>query len=224
MHAARFASPFVVSLAVISACTDDVSTPLAASWLEWADSVTVGVPFGVRVSGLMSETLTSLRIRVSVARDTITILPYSVERPCRHTCPDVLRGFDTLVWVPAIASTTPRTVVIRATSPLEPLETPWPLRTFGTITVSVDTPVVPHMRSVGMASGSGDTAGCYLVRPLSAAPVYVSADQPPAWAPGFVGFVYGRTDPVLRSACRDDAYVIQVDSILRVATPRPSQN
>jgi len=76
------------------------------------------------------------------------------------------------------------------------------------------------MRSVGMASGSGDTAGCYLVRPLSAAPVYVSADQPPAWAPGFVGFVFGRTDPVLRSACRDDAFVIQVDSIIYMTTPR----
>jgi len=220
MQAARFASPLVVSLAVISACSDDVSTPLAASWLEWADSVTAGVSFGVRVSGLMSETPTSLRIHVNVDRDTITIEPYSVERPCRHTCPDVLRGFDTLVWVPVIAATTPRTVVIRATSPLEPLQTPWPLRTFGTITVSVDTPVVPHMRSVGMASGSGDTAGCYLVRPLSAAPVYVSADQPPAWAPGFVGFVFGRTDPVFRSACRDDAFVIQVDSIIYMTTPR----
>jgi len=224
MHSARFHSVLVVSLAVISACSEDVSTPLAAAWLEWSDSVSAGVPFGVRVSGLFSENPASLRIRVTVARDTVAIQPYSVEPPCRQNCPDVLRGFDTLVWVPAIAGTAPRTVVIRATSPLDPLETPWPLRTFGTITVAVDTPVAPQMRSVGMASGSGDTAGCYLVRPLSAAPVYVSADQPPAWAPGFVGFAYGRTDPVLRSVCRDDAYVIQVDSILRVATPRPSQN
>ena len=128
MHSARFHSVLVVSLAVISACSEDVSTPLAAAWLEWSDSVSAGVPFGVRVSGLFSENPASLRIRVTVARDTVAIQPYSVEPPCRQNCSDVLRGFDTLVWVPAIAGTAPRTVVIRATSPLDPLETPWPLR------------------------------------------------------------------------------------------------
>ena len=76
MHSARFHSVLVVSLAVISACSEDVSTPLAASWLEWSDSVTAGAPFGVRVSGLISENPASLRIRVTVARDTVAIQPY----------------------------------------------------------------------------------------------------------------------------------------------------
>lgn len=71
------------------------------------------------------------------------------------------------------------------------------------------------MRSVGVGSGFQDPAGCFMVIPASFSHVYVSADQSPTWAPEFRGFVYGRIDPVLRSTCLDDAYVIQVDSIIR---------
>ena len=216
MNAARFASPLVVSLAVISACSNDVSTPLAASWLEWADSATAGVPFGVRVSGFGTENRASLRIHVTVVRDTITIWPYSLEARCRGVCLGVLRPYDTLVWVPAIAAAPTRNLVIRAPSHLHTLDAPWPVMTFGTITISADTPVTPHLRSVGIAVGSSDAAGCFLVTTITASlPIYVSADQPPAWAPGFHGFAYGRTDPVLRSTCRDGASVIQVDSIIQ---------
>ena len=219
MCAIRFASLLSVALPAMSACGDDI-TPLTATWLEWSDSVTAGVPFGVVVSALTSQNPASIRIRVDVARDTITIAPYSVEPPCRGICPATLWGYDTLVWVPAIAATTTRTLVIRAPNGLDAVDPPWPLRTFGTITVAVDTPVAPHMRSVGLAVGNQQSAGCYLVRPLSIYHIYVSADTNPAWAPHFQGFVYGRTDPVLRSACLDDAFVIRVDSIISMATPR----
>ena len=213
MRATPFAPILLICLAGMSAC-GDTSTPLAVTWLEWSDSVTAGVPFRVRTSGLMTDHPTSLRIYVTVARDTITIMPFSAEPPCRGVCAGAPGPYDTLVRIPAIRTTTSRTVVVRAPSDLHRLDPPFPPRTFGTITVSVAAPVAPHMRSVGMASGAG-AAGCYYVRPLSSAPLYVSADQSPAWAPGFIGFVYGRTDPVLRSACRDGAYVIQLDSIIQ---------
>lgn len=215
MRAARFASLLAVSLAVLPACDDDSAlTAVSASWLEWSDSVAAGVPFGVRLRGL-NAFASSLRIQVRVAGDTITIAPYSIARDCQFACnPTAVPWYDTLVWVPAITATTARTVVIRAPSAWHAIEPPWPLRTFGTITVSVDTPVAPHMRSVGVGSGFQDPSGCFMLIPASLFRVYVSADQTPTWAPEFTGFVYGRIDPVLRSTCLDDAYVIQVDSII----------
>ena len=88
------------------------------------------------------------------------------------------------------------------------------LRTFGALIVSPDTVVQPLMRSVGVGSGMQDALGCYVISHIPLRRL-VSADQSPAWAPGFTGFVYGRIDPVLRSTCLDDAYVIQVDSIIQ---------
>ena len=215
MRAARFASLLVVSLAVLPACSDDVSTPVTVSWLEWADSVAGGVPFSVRVRG-MGATTADLRITVHVRGDTVTIEPYSVaSSSCGGTCtPPPLLEYDMLLGVPAIQTATPRTVTIRATSGWPALQQPWPLRTFGTVTVSPTVPVQPLTRSVGVASGFQDSFGCFLVLPGSFGP-YISADQHPAWAPGFNGFVYGRVDPELASTCLDDAPVIQVDSIVQ---------
>jgi hypothetical protein len=70
------------------------------------------------------------------------------------------------------------------------------------------------MRAVGVARGFQAPSGCFLVDPATLFHRYVSADQAPPWAPEFRGFMYGRIDPVLRSTCLDDAYVIQVDSII----------
>jgi hypothetical protein len=220
MRATRFASLLSVSLAVFPACDDIVLTPITPDWLEWSDSAVAGAPFGIHVRGINDAYPSNLRIEVHVAGDTVTIVPYMViarEHPFGRNV-GVLRPlpwYDTLVWVPAFSAATARTVVIRAPSGWHAGVPPWPVRTFGTITVSVDTPVAPHMRSVGVGSGFQDSFGCYLVNPASIRQRYVSADQPPAWAPGFSGLVYGRIDPVLRSTCLDDAYVIQVDSIIQ---------
>jgi hypothetical protein len=212
MRAARFASVLLVSLAVIPACSDDVSTPLAVSWLEWSDSVTAGVRFGVRVYGEMGGNRASLRIRIRVDRDTVTIQPYSVEPPCSGTCLDVLFGYDTLVWVPAIAATVPRSVTILAPNSWQPVAGPQHLYTFGTLTVSPDTVVQPLMHSAGVGSGFQDALGCSFITHAPQQRL-VSADQSPAWAPGFTGFIYGRVDPVAGSPCVLDAPVILVDSI-----------
>lgn len=214
MRAARFASLLAVPLAVLPACQDDSAvTPLSASWLEWSDSVVAAAPFGVRVRGI-GAALSDVRVTLHVRGDTVTIEPYSVALPCGVSCPPVaFPWFDTLVWVSGIEATSPRTVTIRATSQWPALETPWPLRTFGAVTVSPTAPVQPRMRSVGVGSGFQDSFGCFLVIPGPLSRAYISADQTPAWAPGFTGFVYGRVDPVLRSTCLDDAPVIQVDSI-----------
>jgi hypothetical protein len=214
MRAVRFASLLAVSLAVLPACDDsNAVTPLSVQWLEWSDSVVAGAPFGVRVRG-MGAAPSDVRITLHVRGDTVTIEPYSVALPCRVTCPPVaFLGFDTLVWVPAITATSPRTVTIRATSRWPALEQPWPLRTFGTVSVSPTAPAQLLMRSVGVASGFQDSFGCFIVIPGPPSRVYISADQAPAWAPGFTGFAYGRVDPVLQSTCLDDAPVIRVDSI-----------
>lgn len=198
-------------LSVFAACDDDSRiTPLAASWLEWADSVTAGVSFGVRVYGLMDAESRDLRVRITTSGDTLTIEPYSVATLVR----DQVFPYDTLVWVPAIAAAAPRTVVLRAPSRWPASQSPWPLRTFGTLTVSPDTVIGSLTHSVGMGEGFRDSfSGCFLVVPSSPSRLYVSADQTPDWAPGFTGFVYGRIDPFLLSACLDDAPVIQVDSI-----------
>jgi len=211
---ARFASLLAVSLAVLPACDDsNAVTPLSVQWLEWSDSVVAGAPFGVRVRG-MGAAPSDVRITLHVRGDTVTIEPYSVALPCRVTCPAVaFLGFDTLVWVPAITATSSRNLTIRATSRWPALEPPWPLRTFGTVTVSPTAPAQLLMRSVGVASGFQDSFGCFIVIPGPPSRVYISADQAPAWAPGFTGFAYGRVDPVLQSTCLDDAPVIRVDSI-----------
>jgi|SRR5882762_6021818 len=215
MRAARFASLLVVSVAVLPACDDTTpAAPLSVAWLEWSDSVVADAPFGVRVRG-MGVLPADVRIRLRVRGDTVAIEPYSVGSVCQVSCPpNALLGYDTLVWVPAIQTVTPRTVTIRATSGWPALAQPWPLRTFGTVTVSPTPPVQPLMRSVGVASGFQDSFGCFIVIPGPPSRVYISADQAPAWAPGFTGFAYGRIDLVLRSVCLDDAYVIQVDSII----------
>jgi hypothetical protein len=205
-----FASLSVASLAVLPACGDDVHvTPLSASWLEWSDSVTAGTPFGVRVYGLMGHEPRDLRIRITTGGDTVTIEPYSVGTAVRAQ----IFGYDTLVWVPGIAATVPRTVVVRAPSRWPTSQPPWTVRTFGTLTVSPDTVIGSLMRSVGMGEGFQTSAGCFLVIPLEPSRVYISADQTPDWAPSFTGFVYGRIDTFLLSTCLDDAFVIQVDSV-----------
>jgi len=215
MRAARFASLLAVSLAVLPACDDSnaAATPLSVDWLEWSDSVVAGAPFGVRVRGMGAGT-SDVRVTLRVRGDTVAIEAYSVALPCRTTCPPIaLPAYDTLVWVSAIDAASPRTVTIRATSRWPALEQPWPLRTFGTVTVSPTVPVQPLQRSVGVASGFQDSFGCFIVIPGPPFRVYISADQAPAWAPGFTGFAYGRVDPVLQSTCLDDAPVIRVDSI-----------
>ena len=215
MRAARFASLLAVSLAVLPACQDDSAvTPLSASWLEWSDSVAAGAPFGVRVYGVTSGDQRYLRVRVQVANDTLTIEPFSVAPPCRDMCPLGLGLYDTLVWVPAITAASPRFIAVRATNHWQAAGPPWPLRTFGALIVSPTVPVQPLMRSVGVGSGFERSIGCFVVSPLEGARVYISKDQPPDWAPGFTGFLYGRVDPVLRSTCLDDAPVIRVDSIV----------
>ncbi|HEV8401324.1 MAG TPA: hypothetical protein VGQ18_15955 [Gemmatimonadales bacterium] len=210
MRTASFAPLLVVSLVVIPACSDDVSTPVVASWLEWSDSVTAGVPFGIRVYGEMGQSATSLRVRITVARDTITIQPYSVEPPCRDICALSIHAFDTLVWVPAISASVPRSVTVRTPSGWHQVDRV-PIRTFGALTVSPDTVVQPLTRSVGVGSGFQDGLGCSIIS--HGASRLVSANQSPPWAPGFYGFVYGRVDPVLGSPCALDAPVILVDSI-----------
>jgi len=212
MRVTRFAVLLAVSLAVLPGCSDDdLSTPLAVSWLEWADSVTAATPFGVRVYGLMDAESRDLRIRVTTSGDTVTIEPYSVSFVVR----DNIFPYDTLVWVPGIAATAPRTIVLRAPSRWPTSQPPWLLRTFGTLIVSPDTVVAPLTRSVGMGEGFQSSAGCFFIIPLEPSRVYISGDQAPSWAPSFTGFVYGRIDPVFRSVCLDDAYVIQVDSIIQ---------
>jgi hypothetical protein len=215
MRAARFASWLVTSLVVLPACDDSnaAATPVSVEWLEWSDSVVAGAPFGVRVRGAGVAT-SDVRVTLRVRGDTVAIELYSVAMPCRATCPPIaLPVYDTLVLVPAIDAASPRTVTIRAASRWPALEQPWPLRTFGTVTVSPTAPVQALMRSVGVASGFQDSFGCFIVMPGPPFGVYISADQAPTWAPGFTGFVYGRVDPALQSTCVNAAPVIQVDSI-----------
>lgn len=215
MRHLSFALVSAASLAALPACEDTQVVPMSARWLEWSDSAVAGAPFGVRIRGLDAFNK-DLRIVVRVAGDTVTIFPYSLVPDCRFHCvrnPGPVPWYDTLVWVPAFTAAAARTVTIRAPSAWQAAGPPWPLRTFGTMTVAVDTPVVPLMHSVGVGSGFKDSFGCFLVFPASLFQTYVSADQAPSWAPGFTGFVYGRIDPVLRSTCLDDAPVIQVDSI-----------
>ena len=215
MRAARIASVLLVPLAFVPACSNDVpSKPLAVSWLEWSDSVTVGIPFGVRVYGEITQGRDFLRINVRVHGDTATIQPYSVAPPPCTGCAVSFFSYDTLVWVPAIAATAPRSVAVRAPTDGSRLVNAWPARTFGSLIVSPDTVVQPLTRSVGEGSGFQDSFGCYVINRLFHTRL-VSADQSPSWAPGFTGFVYGRVDPVAGSPCVLDAPVILVDSIVQ---------
>ena len=212
MRAVRFAPLLFAGLAVLPACSDeknDISEPLTVSWLEWADSVTSGVRFGVRVYGVILRSRGYLRIVVQVNGDNVTIRPYSVGPPCNSACLAQYFVYDTLMWVPAIAAPSPRTVTLWAPSSDAAI-----VRRFGSTIVSPDTVVQPLTRSVGAGYGLRDSFGCYVIsRGLLLKSRLVSADQSPTWAPGFTGFVYGRVDPVLGSPCVLDAPVILVDSI-----------
>jgi hypothetical protein len=167
------------------------------------------VPFGVRVYGVVLRSRDYLRILVQVNGDNVTIRPYSVAPPCNGACVSQYFVYDTLMWVPAMAATSPRTVTLGAPSSNASI-----VRRFGSTTVSPDTVVQPLTRSVGAGSGLRDSFGCYVIsRGVLLKSRLVSADQAPTWAPGFTGFVYGRVDPVLGSPCVLDAPVILVDSI-----------
>lgn len=195
----------------LTGCDESHAVPLSAEWLEWADSVTAGAPFGIRVSGEIGYPPKYI-VRVSVVGDTVTIAPYATA-PCHDVCPAVLYTYDTLVWVPAIAATSPRTITVRAIHGVPEDAPELPLRIFGTVVVTPDTPVVGMMHAVGRASGFQDSFGCFLIIPGPPFRVYISKDQAPPWAPGFTGFAYGRVDLSLASTCRDAVPVIQIDSI-----------
>jgi len=167
------------------------------------------VPFGVRVYGVVLRSRDYLRIVVEVNGDNITIRPYSLAPPCNSACLSRFFVYDTLMWVPAIAATSARTVTLWAPSSDASI-----VRRFGSLTVSPDTVVQPLTRSVVSGNGLRDSLGCYVIsRGLLLQSRLVSADQSPTWAPGFTGFVYGRVDPVLGSPCALEAPVILVDSI-----------
>lgn len=211
MRRSRSAALFLTCFTLLAACDEDPQIwPLRVGWLEWPDTVVAATAFPLRVIGPTSSDPKNVRLVVRADTATVSVEAYSVAPPCTPGCPPGFFFFDTIVQVPAIPAAAPRTVALRArTQDILVQE-----RLFGTLTAAPGAAARPANRAAGQASGFQDSFGCFIVVAAPFTLLYVDADQSPAWAPGFTGFVHARFDPALASTCMViTAPVVIVDSI-----------
>lgn len=212
MRRSPFAALFLSCFTLLAACDEDPTIwPLRVVWLEWPDTVAAATAFPLRVVGPTSSDPKNVRLLVRADTASVSVEAYSVVPPCTPGCPPGFFFFDTTVQVPAIPAAAPRTILVRA----RPQDIPAPERVFGMLTVAPGAAARAANRAAGPASGFQDSFGCFIVMPAPLTVLYVEADQSPAWAPGFTGFVHARFDPALASSCTvlNTAPVVIVDSI-----------
>ncbi len=212
----------VLSLSALVACTgpntDTVS--LEVNWMEWPAEVVTAQPFSVRLvlPDPFCTTVVALRAPATVDNSAVTFEPFALVRadpqrvcafPQASTTVVVYApsAWDTTVQVAGLAAGYPRTYELRATASVAATAvaaTALPERTFGSVTVRLDSATATRTNAGGLAWIAPDSLGCTRVAPegLYPLPGYV-VENPDTSLVRFAfvrGYLYHPAAPVCGAA------------------------
>jgi len=215
----RPASLVLLFAVPVVACSepDTRVEPAQVSWMEWPAEVLAATPFTVRLVayGVYCVEVVRFVVTPTVDQSAVTFEPYFLTgqpRPCLAlTSQDdavaalIVRdpSFDTSAAVPGLAADYPRTYEMRAGASAyarTTLASGLPIRTFGDVTVRLDTVSTGRINAGGLAYAMRDSLGCVTLSPYSVRPAYV-IENPPAdtsshWAAFVRGYIYEPAAPV----------------------------
>jgi hypothetical protein len=179
-------------------------------WLEWPAEVKSATSFQARAILLPPACLPhQFRPGRSVEQSAITFEPYWLVEPVRSVCPPTgpdhallpdIR-LDTLLAVPGLAASSPRTVEMRAATSA-PISEPV-IRTFGDVTVRPADPDTSRRNAAGRVTLRVDEQGCARIQPggfFYPVPEYVLEDQADTAGIAFA-FVRGYLHDVATPVC-----------------------
>jgi hypothetical protein len=203
---------FVLLLVVpVAACSEPDTHVQAAqvSWMEWPAGVLAATPFTVRLSGYGASCVEVVKFVTTptVDQSAVTFEPYYLVTGRPGPCPldgtrldhavapslIVAPFFDTRADVPGLDAEYPRTYEIRAGTNVfaRPLTSVLAIRTFGDVTVRLDSVVASRLNAGGLATAVRDSLGCVTLHPFSVSPGYVIENPPADTAQYWFGFVRG---------------------------------
>ena len=177
-----------LSLSVLAACTGPNTTtvPLDVNWMEWPAQVVAAQPFSVRLLVPLQSFCTSvidLRVPATIDNSAVTFAPFELVRGEPVYCPVAASASvpvypfpaarDTTVQVSGLATSYLRTYELRAAAEVfasTPTASALPERTFGTVTVRLDSATATHANAGGRAQITRDALGCTRVVPLGLFP------------------------------------------------------
>ncbi len=214
----RLASFVLLLAAPVAACSSEPDTRIEAAqvtWMEWPAEVSAATPFTVRLVGYGVACVEVVKFvtKPSVDQSAVTFEPYFLltgqPQFCRldvpHQAIDLLVApfYDTPAAVPGLVAQFSRTYEIRAGTDAyarNALASPFPIRTFGEVTVRSAQVESGRVNGGGLAYATRDSLGCVTLSPYGIYPGYV-VENPPAdtaqyWS-GFVrGYMYEPATPV----------------------------
>lgn len=181
-----------LSLCALAACTgpNTDTVPLEVNWMEWPAQVVAAHPFSVRL--VLAEpfctTIVALRAPATVDNSAVTFAPFALVQPDpRKICavaasaslpvPDPFPGRDTTVQVAGLAASSARTYELRATASVAvpaAAASALPERTFGSVTVRIDSALATRANAGGLVWITRDSVGCTRATPQGLFPPPVS--------------------------------------------------
>jgi hypothetical protein len=167
-----------LALFALAACTGGPNTnavPLEVNWMEWPAQVVAAQSFSVRL--VLPEpfcaAVVALRAPATVDNSAVTFEPFALVRNdptlyCAYpqaspTVSYAPSGRDTTVLVAGLAATYPRTYELRATASVAVAAAPasaLPERTFGSVTVRLDSATATRANAGGLVFITRDSLGC----------------------------------------------------------------
>ena len=216
MRPAVFAS--IVFIASIVACSgpDQDVAPATIQWLEWPAEVLAATPFEARIV-LSPPACHPHTFRAGMTRDesAVTFAPYFLVKRKPLICPPTASAsdfapniaLDTLLTVPGLAASDPRTFEMRASASVEPPQPSAgagepPIRTFGDVIVQLAKPDTSRRNAAGRVMLQIDIEGCVRLVPVGAfnpALGVVLEDQADTVGLAFAfvrGYLHDATSPV----------------------------
>lgn len=209
---------FALLLSGLTACggtgPNTQTVPLDVNWMEWPAQVVAAQPFGVRL--LVPEPSCALVVALgapaTIDNSAVTFEPFALVRNEPVVCafaasassPVPFYGArDTTIQVEGLAATYPRTYELRAAAyafASAATASALPVRTFGTVTVRLDSAPATRANAGGRAQVTRDALGCVRVAPQGVFPTssYVVENPDSSLVSGaFVrGYLYDAAAPL----------------------------
>jgi hypothetical protein len=195
----------VLSLSAFAACTgpNANTVPLEVNWMEWPAQVVAAREFGVRLvlAQPFCTTVVARQARATVDNSAVTFEPFALVRNDPRTyCASPLASptvspvyaavWDTTVRIAGLAASYARTYELRATASVAApaaATSALPERTFGSVTVRLDSAPATRANAGGIVWIARDSLGCTRVTPQGLFPPQVS------------GYVVENPDTALRT-------------------------
>jgi hypothetical protein len=165
---------------LLAACTGPnttttTTTPVEVNWMEWPAQVLASQPFNVRLLvplPLSCNPLLELLVPATIDNSAVTFAPLEIESARQVVCPYVASAApvaygpwvrDTTVPVAGLAANAPRTYELRGAAAVyaaQATASALPQRTFGTVTVRLDSASAARINVGGQAQMVRDSLGC----------------------------------------------------------------